>query len=253
MKFKEFDQKMRVYEEAHDHCVLPGLYMVARIDGRNFTTLTKDVLLDLDRPFDIRFQEWMSRAAQRVMDCGFRTLYAYIQSDEISLLLHPKENSFDRKLRKLDSILAAEAAAAFCIASGAHGAFDCRISQLPRDEDVVDYFRWRQADAPRNARNAYVYWTLRDDGRSGKQADREMRAMSYAEKGSFLHDSGIMFDDLPGWQTRGQGISWETYEKEGMDPRTGEKKLAQRKRLKAGDLPTGDAYGDFLFNLEMSA
>ena len=34
MKFDDLDAKMRVYETSHDHCVLPGLYMVARLDGR---------------------------------------------------------------------------------------------------------------------------------------------------------------------------------------------------------------------------
>jgi len=28
MKFDELDAKMRVYETAHDHCVLPGLYRI---------------------------------------------------------------------------------------------------------------------------------------------------------------------------------------------------------------------------------
>jgi tRNA(His) 5'-end guanylyltransferase len=43
MKFDDLDQKMRVFETAHDLCVLPGLYMVARLDGRSFTRLTKEV------------------------------------------------------------------------------------------------------------------------------------------------------------------------------------------------------------------
>ena len=33
MKFEQLDRRMRVYETAHDHCVLPGVHMVARIDG----------------------------------------------------------------------------------------------------------------------------------------------------------------------------------------------------------------------------
>jgi len=41
MKFNELDKKMRIYESAHDHSVIPGVYIVARIDGRCFTTLTK--------------------------------------------------------------------------------------------------------------------------------------------------------------------------------------------------------------------
>ena len=43
MKFDELDKEMRVYETAHDHRVLPGVYMIARIDGRNFTRLTKKI------------------------------------------------------------------------------------------------------------------------------------------------------------------------------------------------------------------
>ena len=43
MKFDELDSKMRVFETAHDRSVLPGMFLVARIDGRNFTRLTKEV------------------------------------------------------------------------------------------------------------------------------------------------------------------------------------------------------------------
>lgn len=35
MKFDELDSKMRVFETAHDRSVLPGMFLVARIDGRN--------------------------------------------------------------------------------------------------------------------------------------------------------------------------------------------------------------------------
>jgi len=36
MKFDDLDARLRVYEMAHDHCALPGLYLVARLDGRGF-------------------------------------------------------------------------------------------------------------------------------------------------------------------------------------------------------------------------
>lgn len=35
MKFDELDTRMRVYETTHDLCVLAGLYMIARLDGRS--------------------------------------------------------------------------------------------------------------------------------------------------------------------------------------------------------------------------
>jgi tRNA(His) 5'-end guanylyltransferase len=37
MKFDELESRLRVHETASDSCVLPGLFMVARLDGRSFT------------------------------------------------------------------------------------------------------------------------------------------------------------------------------------------------------------------------
>jgi tRNA(His) 5'-end guanylyltransferase len=51
MKFDELDTTMRVYETAHDLCVLPGLHIVVRLDGRSFTRLTKEVHR-FESPFD---------------------------------------------------------------------------------------------------------------------------------------------------------------------------------------------------------
>ncbi|WP_392536007.1 tRNA(His) guanylyltransferase Thg1 family protein [Nostoc sp. C117] len=49
---------MRVFETAHDYCVLPGLYIVARLDGRSFTRLTKEVH-QFEAPYDTRFLDLM--------------------------------------------------------------------------------------------------------------------------------------------------------------------------------------------------
>ena len=109
MTFDELDSRMRVFETARDQCVLPGMFMVARLDGRGFTRLTKEVM-DFEAPFDIRFRDAIVETAEHLMSqCGFRFLYGYTESDEISLLFSPGENSFGRKLRKLISILAGEA------------------------------------------------------------------------------------------------------------------------------------------------
>lgn len=256
MKFKELDTKMRVFEEADDYCVLPGMHIVARLDGRSFTRLTKETL-SLKRPFDERMRRAMGMTAAHVMDCGFRTIYAYTQSDEISLLLHPEDITYDRKTRKLLSILAGEASSAFTryLALEMQGdfaltcAFDARLCQLPRVQDVVDYFRWRQADAKRNARNSHVYWMLRSMGHSPKKSDTLAASMNFTEKVEFLLDNGIDVNTLPDWQTHGTGLWWEEFTKEGTDPRTGEKKLAQRKRVTMDALPDGDAYGIFIRDL----
>lgn len=104
MKFDELDVQMRVFETSHDHCVLPGIYMVARIDGRGFTRLTKDVH-KFQAPFDLKFRDLMLDTAEGLMT-EFSATYGYTQSDEISLLFPLECNLFGRKLRKLNSVLA---------------------------------------------------------------------------------------------------------------------------------------------------
>ena len=42
MKFDDLDKEMRIYETVNDDCVLPGLWVVVRLDGRGFTGLTRD-------------------------------------------------------------------------------------------------------------------------------------------------------------------------------------------------------------------
>ena len=43
MNFDELDAKMRVYEQSLDQILVPDMYMVARLDGRSFTRLTKEI------------------------------------------------------------------------------------------------------------------------------------------------------------------------------------------------------------------
>ncbi len=246
VKFEELDRRMRVFETAHDHCVLPGIHMVARIDGRSFSHLTR-VAHELEAPYDTRFRDCMLAALERVITAGFSVTYGYTQSDEISLLFRRDESLFGRKLRKLNSVLAGEASAAFSLALGAPGAFDCRISQLPREDDVVDYFRWRQEDAHRNALNGHCYWLLRRQGKSDAEATRELQGVSVAERNELLFQNGIQFNELPTWQRRGIGAYWEAVESEGTDPRTGRKVKKTRRQLRIDhELPMKEAYEAFV-------
>lgn len=249
MKFDELDQTMRVFETAHDYCVLPGVYMVARIDGRNFTRLTKETV-EFEAPFDIRMRDCMIETTAHLMNCGFRVVYGYTQSDEISLLFHPQITTFDRKVRKYNSILSGEASAKFSLLLGTHATFDCRISELPSAERVCDYFRWRNEDAHRNALNAHCYWMLRKEGQTVEAATNALHKLSVAEKNELLWQKGINFNDLPQWQKRGVGLYWETYEKPGVNAISGEPVSASRRRIKIDiELPMKDQYGQFVAGL----
>lgn len=237
MKFSELDEKMRIYETTNDHCVLPGIYMVARIDGRHFHTLTKESG-KFEAPFDEKFRDLMIGTVEHLMTkSGFNLIYGYTESDEISLLFSLESEDFGRKVRKLNSILAGEASAKFSLLYGDLGVFDCRISELPSKEKVIDYFRWRNEDACRNALNAWCYWTLRKEGQNQKEATKAIEGVSVADKNELLFQRGINFNDLPLWQKRGIGFYRETFDREG----------AERRRLKIDmELPQGDAYGEYI-------
>jgi len=250
MNFDQLDKAMRVFETRNDEYVLPGIYMVARIDGRSFSHLTRDIH-SFDAPFDERFRDFMVATVEHLMDCGFRVLYGYTQSDEISLLFHLNEESFGRKLRKYNSVLAGEASAKFSVLLGAVGAFDCRICQLPNQDYVVDYFRWRAEDAHRNALNAHCYWALRDKGQSAKSANDQLMGMSVSKKNDFLFEQvGINFNELPVWQRRGVGVYKEPIAVSGDNPITGERVSTVRMRNKIDmNLPMKEAYAAFVREL----
>lgn len=249
MKFDDLDQKMRVYETAADVCVLPEVFMVARLDGRSFTRLTRE-LCQFEAPFDERFRDLMVETTESLMDCGFRVIYAYTESDEISLLFDRDERLFGRKLRKYVSLLAGQASAAFSLRLGQVATFDCRISQLPNASLVVDYFRWRNEDAARNSLNSWCYWTLRKQGFNEQAATRQILGLSVSQRNELLFSQGINFNEIPLWQKRGVGLSWEVFEKSSRNPSTGETLMARRRRIRREfALPMKDEYSRFLLEL----
>ena len=246
MKFEDLDKKMRVYEQSLDQVMLPEIYLVARLDGRGFTRLTKEVC-KFEAPFDVRFRNLMENTVRALMDCGFNVVYGYTQSDEISLLFHPEEKSFGRKVRKYNSVLAGVASAAFSLQLGQQAVFDCRVVPLPTVERVQDYFLWRQEDAHRNALNSHCYWMLRKEGASVRAATGQLKGQTVAYKNELLFQHGINFNDLPAWQKRGIGLYWKQVEREGFNPIKKEKVVTLRRELTTDyELPLGEEYAKFI-------
>lgn len=176
MKFAELDTRMRAFEGAGNTVLPLTEFLVARLDGRGFTRLTKESL-SLEKPFDARFHAAMSQTLAHLFGCGFTEHFGYSQSDEISLLFAPDGVPFERKTRKILSILAGEASAQFSLSLGVRGAFDCRLSLLPAPDSVRDYFVWRQLDAARNALSAhFTRISSTTAGRCGFWASRAAKA-----------------------------------------------------------------------------
>lgn len=246
MNFDDLDKKMRIYEQSVDQCVLPEMYLVARLDGRNFSRLTKEIC-DFEAPFDVRFRDMMVNTVKKLMDCGFRVVYGFTESDEISLLFHKEENTFGRKIRKFNSILAGTASAEFSLQLGQCVAMDCRMVPLPNLERVQDYFLWRQEDAHRNALNAHCYWMLRKEGLDATAATAQLEGKSIAYKNELLFSCGMNFDTLPSWQKRGIGIYWADVQKEGFNPIIKQPMTTTRRGLQIEyELPLGTQYAQMV-------
>lgn len=153
MVTETLESRMKNYEGKYK---LPeNLPVIIRIDGRSFHTLTRG----MHKPFDIKLIDVMNAVGialcKEVQNCRM----AYIQSDEISLLLHQKMGSqpwFGNEIQKIASITASIASSVFTASydSSEHRtpvvAFDSRAFVLPPHE-VTNYFIWRQSDWIRNS------------------------------------------------------------------------------------------------------
>lgn len=230
MKFDTFDASMRVFETRMNERVLADDYVVLRLDGRGFTKMTKEVL-NFTRPFDDRFHLAMVQTCEHLMTTGMDVTLCYTQSDEISLLLKPSKLPFGGKTRKLNSVFAGEASARFSLALDYLASFDCRVIPLPKDQHVVDYFRWRAEDAKRNGLTAFCYWGLRAQGKTAAQADAVLHQMPTLKKHALLAGLGIDFESEPDWKRLGEFLVWKTVPHTGKDPRTGTNVETSRRRL----------------------
>lgn len=144
--------RIKRYESVND-LRLPGrMPYIIRVDGAAFHTLTRGLV----KPWDNRFMDAMLYTAYSLcVECQGVKL-AYVQSDEISLLLTDYENIetqawLDKRVQKLVSHSAGIASTAFQKAFKSDlERFDSRTFVLPKEE-VCNYFIWRQQDATRNS------------------------------------------------------------------------------------------------------
>jgi tRNA(His) 5'-end guanylyltransferase len=246
MKNDDIEERMRELEWFHGLRVLPATWPVLRLDGRGFTKLSDR---HFERPFDLRFHDMMTKTAEALLT-EFQGILAFSESDEISVLLPPDTDLFDREVEKLVSISAGIASATFALQLGSAAHFDSRVWVGPSRAHVVDYFRWRQSDASRCCLNGWCYWTLRKEGHTVAQATAALEGKSFSDKNELLFERGINFNEVPQWQKHGVGLYWESFEKTGRNPVTGDESTGTRRRVRIDkELPRGPAFADLIGRL----
>jgi tRNA(His) guanylyltransferase len=183
------------YEQAYNIRLPLRLPVIIRLDGKTFHTFTRG----MQRPFDERFMEAMIGTAEAVCKHVQNTVLAYVQSDEISLLLHnyrrlDTQPWINNELQKIVSISASVASSFMSRHYNREALFDSRAFVLPETE-VVNYFLWRQLDASRNSVNMLAQSLF---------SHKDLQGLSNAQlQDKMMLEKGVNWNDLPTCKKRG--------------------------------------------------
>jgi len=201
--------RMKEFYENRTRYVLPRkTYTIIRIDGKAFHTYTRG----LERPFDIKLIEDMDETACYLCKNIQGAKFAFVQSDEISVLLTDFEKIttdawFDGNIQKIASISASLATAKFNeLRPNKLALFDSRVFTIPSSVEVENYFIWRQQDTVRNSISSVAQYLYSSKQLFGKNTD-EMQEMCFQK--------GINWNDYDPKLKRGRLIIKENFEKNG--------------------------------------
>lgn len=171
--------RMKSYEVA-SRTILPiRMPVVIRVDGKAFHSYCQG----LDKPFDFNLVDAMNQVAIELCRNIQGAQMAYVQSDEVSILVHGYKNFdsqswFDNQVQKMVSVSASIAAATMTAHSPKvfrgevkPAFFDSRVFILPEAE-VCNYFLWRQQDCTRNSKQMLarsIFSHKECDGKNGQE------------------------------------------------------------------------------------
>lgn len=223
------DRMKDFYENRTRFCLPRRTYTVIRIDGKAFHSYTRG----LKRPFDDQLMIDLDETAKFLCKEIQGTKLAYVQSDEISIVLTDFEEIgtdawFNGNIQKMASVSASLATAKFNeLRPGKLAFFDSRVFTIPYITEVENYLIWREQDASRNSISAVAQSLYSQKQLMGKTGD-QMQEM--------IFQKGINWNDYPPRYKRGRMIVKETYEKNN----------AQRTRWAVIDVPIFTQDKEFL-------
>lgn len=204
--------------------------VIIRVDGKAFHTLTKS----MERPFDEQFIKMMQDTAIYMAENIQSCKAAYVQSDEISLLLTDYDKLttdawFDYNVQKITSISASLATTKFNqlrilnLSQLLHfdirtskktfgiepeeleelklATFDSRCFNIPKEE-VANYFIWRQQDAVRNSISMLA---------QSLYSPKELHGVNTNQMQELCFQKGHNWNDLDFSKKRGSFIVKNTY------------------------------------------
>lgn len=146
--------RMKSFYEDRTRFYLPRrTYSIIRLDGKAFHSYTKNC----NKPFDLQLINDLNEATLFLCKNIQGAKLAYVQSDEISILLTDFDDIktsawFDGNIQKICSISASYLTGKFnSLRPGNLAFFDARVFTIPSKSEVINYFVWRQQDWTRNS------------------------------------------------------------------------------------------------------
>ena len=227
MKDELGDRIKSQYEDRTRYLLPRRTYTVLRLDGKAFHTYTRG----LKKPFDKGLFEDMDAAIIAMLPQIQGAVFAYTQSDEISILLtdfaQPTTSAwFDGNLQKVCSVAASIITAEFnkkrisrsmdysepdvgmfaggCGFNTTMAYFDARVFTIPDRTEVMNYFIWRNQDCSRNSVSMVAQANF---------SHKELQGKSTPEKHEMLHQKGVNWaTDFSDGEKNGRIIVKEEYE-----------------------------------------
>ena len=255
--YKSFDfrglklgDRMKALQSLRDYKLDKKEYVLCHIDGRAFSKLIKH---NFELPFDDKFIDFMNQTAIYLCESIQGCKLAYVQSDEISLLLtdFSKEetgNFFQYRLCKLQSVIASLATGEFnrlwycdqiinnpsdavdIISSRKPVQFDCKAWNVYEYNDAFAWFKFRQNDCIRNSKQQAAQTYVKPKKKLvGLSSDQQIELLK--------NEYGIDWNEYSNGKKYGRLIRRCVYEAEGENPITHEQAMSIRHKWVAEDAP----------------
>lgn len=180
------------YEDRYRSYLTRRTPVIMRLDGKAFHTFTRGC----EKPFDNFLSNAMYKTAEDLCRQIQGAQCAYIQSDEISILITDYNRLetqawFDYNVQKMVSVSASIASVYFHEnyqenLTDALPIFDSRVFNIPKEE-VNNYFIWRQKDWERNS-----IFMLANHHYSAT----ELHGKTNSDKHEMLHKKGVNWAEL---------------------------------------------------------
>lgn len=255
--YKSFDfrglklgDRMKALQSLRDYKLDKKEYVLCHIDGRAFSKLIKH---NFELPFDDKFIDFMNQTAIYLCESIQGCKLAYVQSDEISLLLtdFSKEetgNFFQYRLCKLQSVIASLATGEFnrlwycdqiinnpsdavdIISSRKPVQFDCKAWNVYEYNDAFAWFKFRQNDCIRNSKQQAAQTYVKPKKKLvNLSSDQQIELLK--------NEYGIDWNEYSNGKKYGRLIRRCIYEAEGENPIIHEKEMSIRHKWVAEDAP----------------